>query len=131
MTAPRHQQGSGRCRCSTRPSSRARPRAVVAALPVRARPLRPRRCSSAAEAQQERGRRADRRRLGRAGRSTGWPSSTAGPAPGRGRAARPRRPAVAVVIDEAVELAKAYSTDDSGRFVNGVLSTIAAELAAW
>jgi N utilization substance protein B len=32
---------------------------------------------------------------------------------------------VAVAIDEAVELAKRYSTDDSGRFVNGVLSTIA------
>jgi transcription antitermination protein NusB len=32
---------------------------------------------------------------------------------------------VAVVIDEAVELAKQYSTDDSGRFVNGVLSEVA------
>jgi len=32
---------------------------------------------------------------------------------------------VAVVIDEAVELAKRFSTDDSGKFVNGVLSTIA------
>lgn len=32
---------------------------------------------------------------------------------------------VAVVIDEAVELAKAYSTAESGRFVNGVLSTLA------
>lgn len=31
----------------------------------------------------------------------------------------------AVVIDEAVELAKRYSTDDSGRFVNGVLAAIA------
>ena len=29
---------------------------------------------------------------------------------------------VAVVLDEAVELAKQYSTEDSGRFVNGVLS---------
>ena len=28
-------------------------------------------------------------------------------------------------ITEAVELAKQYSTDDSGRFVNGVLSAIA------
>lgn len=35
---------------------------------------------------------------------------------------------VAVVIDEAVELAKRFSTDDSGRFVNGVLSAIAREL---
>lgn len=31
----------------------------------------------------------------------------------------------AVAIDEAVELAKEYSTDDSGRFVNGVLGRIA------
>jgi N utilization substance protein B len=35
---------------------------------------------------------------------------------------------VAVILDEAVELAKQFSTDDSGRFVNGVLSTIASEL---
>ncbi len=32
---------------------------------------------------------------------------------------------VAVAIDEAVELAKEYSTDDSARFVNGVLGRIA------
>jgi len=31
-----------------------------------------------------------------------------------------------VVINEAVELAKRYSTDDSGRFVNGVLAAISA-----
>lgn len=36
----------------------------------------------------------------------------------------------AVVISEAVELAKRYSTDDSGRFVNGMLSAIAAEVRA-
>jgi len=35
---------------------------------------------------------------------------------------------VGVVIDEAVELAKLYSTDDSGRFVNGVLSAVAGEV---
>ena len=40
----------------------------------------------------------------------------------------PEGPPVAVVIDEAVELAKTYSTDDSGRFVNGILSTIAADI---
>jgi N utilization substance protein B len=34
---------------------------------------------------------------------------------------------VAVVINEAVELAKRFSTDDSGRFVNGVLSALARE----
>jgi N utilization substance protein B len=33
----------------------------------------------------------------------------------------------AVVISEAVELAKQYSTEESGRFVNGVLASIAAE----
>jgi transcription antitermination protein NusB len=31
---------------------------------------------------------------------------------------------VAVVLDQAVELAKRFSTDDSGRFVNGVLSAL-------
>jgi N utilization substance protein B len=34
----------------------------------------------------------------------------------------------AVVISEAVELAQQYSTKDSGRFVNGLLSRIAEEL---
>ncbi len=34
----------------------------------------------------------------------------------------------AVVIDEAVELAKQFSTEESGRFVNGMLSRIAAEV---
>jgi len=33
-----------------------------------------------------------------------------------------------VVISEAVELAQAYSTKDSGRFVNGLLSRIGDEL---
>jgi len=37
-------------------------------------------------------------------------------------------PPVPVVIDEAVELAKVYSTEESGAFVNGILSTIAAEV---
>jgi N utilization substance protein B len=32
-----------------------------------------------------------------------------------------------VIISEAVELAKQYSTEESGRFVNGVLSSIAGE----
>jgi N utilization substance protein B len=31
----------------------------------------------------------------------------------------------AVILNEAVELAKTFSTDESGRFVNGILSTIA------
>jgi N utilization substance protein B len=38
---------------------------------------------------------------------------------------RPETP-VGAVISEAVELAKRYSTEDSGRFVNGVLAGIAA-----
>ena len=37
---------------------------------------------------------------------------------------RPEVP-VAVVINEAVDLAKRFSTDESGRYVNGVLSAIA------
>jgi N utilization substance protein B len=37
--------------------------------------------------------------------------------------ARPDVP-LAVVLDEAVELAKRFSTDDSGRYVNGVLSAV-------
>lgn len=40
---------------------------------------------------------------------------------------RPNVP-TAVVLDEAVELAKRFSTDDSGRFVNGVLAAIAREV---
>ncbi len=37
---------------------------------------------------------------------------------------RPETP-TAVVLNEAVELANLYSTESSGRFVNGVLATIA------
>ncbi len=37
---------------------------------------------------------------------------------------RPQTPPP-VVINEAVELAKKFSTEDSGRFVNGVLSAVA------
>lgn len=40
---------------------------------------------------------------------------------------RPEVP-TAVILDEAVELAKVYSTDDSGRFVNGVLSAVARQV---
>ena len=36
----------------------------------------------------------------------------------------------AVVLDEAVELAKGYSTADSGRFVNGVLAAVARAVRA-
>jgi len=40
----------------------------------------------------------------------------------------PDGPPVPVVMDEAVELAKTYSTEESGRFVNGVLRTVASSL---
>jgi N utilization substance protein B len=40
---------------------------------------------------------------------------------------RPHVP-TAVVLNEAVELAKRFSTDDSGRFVNGVLAAVAADV---
>ena len=40
------------------------------------------------------------------------------------RSATPAR----VVIDEAIEIAKAYGSDESGRFVNGVLDRIARTL---
>lgn len=42
-------------------------------------------------------------------------------------AERPDVP-VGVVINEAVELAKRFSTDNSGKFVNGVLSSLAKDL---
>jgi len=35
---------------------------------------------------------------------------------------------VGAIVSEAVELAKRFSTEDSGRFVNGVLSAISAEV---
>jgi N utilization substance protein B len=37
---------------------------------------------------------------------------------------------VAVVLNEAIELAKRFSTDDSGRFVNGVLAALVPVLRA-
>lgn len=40
----------------------------------------------------------------------------------------PDAPPTAVILDEAVELAKTYSTDASPSFVNGVLSSIADEI---
>jgi transcription antitermination protein NusB len=40
----------------------------------------------------------------------------------------PDGPPTAVVIDEAVELVKEYSTDESGAFVNGILATIAGDI---
>ncbi len=42
-------------------------------------------------------------------------------------AERPEVP-TAVVLDEAITLVKQFSTDDSGRFVNGVLAALVADL---
>jgi len=42
----------------------------------------------------------------------------------------PDAPPTPVVINEAVELAKKYSTEDSGKFVNGVLGAYVRELAS-
>ena len=62
--------------------------------------------------------------------SEGWtiermPAARPGhPADRRLRAALVRGRAPAVVIDEAVELAKTLSTDESPRFVNGVLARV-------
>jgi N utilization substance protein B len=41
--------------------------------------------------------------------------------------AHQRETPTAVILNEAVELAKRFSTDDSGRFVNGVLAALVAE----
>lgn len=38
-------------------------------------------------------------------------------------------PPLAVILDEAVELAKVYSTEGSGSFVNGVLVSVARRLS--
>ena len=35
----------------------------------------------------------------------------------------------AVIMDEAIDIAKEYGTDESGKFVNGVLNAIAKEIA--
>lgn len=35
---------------------------------------------------------------------------------------------VGAIVSEAVELAKRFSTEDSGRFVNGILAAVAAEV---
>ncbi len=42
---------------------------------------------------------------------------------------RPQTP-TAVVLNEAVELANLYSTESSGRFVNGILATVARRVRA-
>lgn len=46
-----------------------------------------------------------------------------------GELLEPDAPPVAVVLDEAVELARTYSTEDSPAFVNGVLASCVRDLA--
>ncbi len=43
--------------------------------------------------------------------------------------AKAREIPVPVVIDEAIELAKALSTDDSPKYIHGILSAIAGEIS--
>ena len=38
-----------------------------------------------------------------------------------------RETPLSVIIDEAIEIAKTYSTEDSGKFVNGILDKVKAE----
>jgi len=44
------------------------------------------------------------------------------------RNAAPRRHSAAVSINEAVDIAKKFSTEDSGKFVNGILDKIRGEI---
>lgn len=104
-----------------------RPAAVVAALPVPPDPMAAR-LVAATEAESSR---ADR--LIEAA-SVGWPLERLAVVDrlvlrlAVAELLDPAGPPVAVVLDEAVELAKTYSTEDSGRFVNGVLSTVARQV---
>ena len=119
-----------RCRCSSRSRHRASTRrrghrALLAQLRGRSRGARLRRRG---RARRRRARCAeldaqDQRRRRRTGASSGWRASTAtccASAPGSSCTAHdvPR----AVILDEAVELAKAFGTDESSAFVNGVLN---------
>ena len=72
-------------------------------------------------------RRADQRRTPSAGRWTGCPPSTApDPAARRYELLWSDDVPDAVAINEAVDLARTLSTDDSPAFVNGLLGRIAA-----
>jgi N utilization substance protein B len=101
------------------------PAQVLAELPVPPDPFVRRLVERAAEARQE----ADRRI---AEASVGWPLERMAVVDrlvlrlAVAELLDPEGPPPAVVIDEAVELAKEYSTDESGRFVNGILSTVSA-----
>ena len=47
---------------------------------------------------------------------------------GAGKLGAPAETPRAVIIDEAVELAKRYGAEDSGAFVNGILERIANDI---
>ncbi|HXZ62701.1 MAG TPA: transcription antitermination factor NusB [Acidimicrobiales bacterium] len=103
------------------------PRRVLAELPVPADPFVRRLVERVADSRQE----ADRRI---AGASVGWPLERMAVVDrivlrlAVAELLDPEGPPAAVVIDEAVELAKEYSTDESGGFVNGILSTVSASI---
>lgn len=103
------------------------PGAVLADLPVAPDPYVRRMVERAAE-----GRRDAERRIADA--SVGWPLERMAVVDrlvlrlAVAELLDPEGPPAAVVIDEAVELAKEYSTEESGRFVNGILSTVSAEI---
>ncbi len=105
------------------------PRQVVAGLPVAPDAYVQRLVEQAAATREE----ADRRI---AAASVGWPLERMAVVDrivmrlAVGELLDPGGPPTAVVIDEAVELAKAYSTDESGRFVNGILSTVSADISS-
>ena len=100
---------------------------VLADLPVTPDPYVRRMVERAAESRQD----ADRRI---AGASVGWPLERMAVVDrlvlrlAVAELLDPEGPPAAVVIDEAVELAKEYSTEESGRFVNGILATVSAEI---
>lgn len=103
------------------------PRDVVDALPVPPDPYVQTLIGHAVETREE----ADRRI---AAASVGWPLDRMAVVDrivlrlAIAEALDPEGPPTAVVIDEAVQLAKEYSTDESGRFVNGILSTVLGDI---
>ncbi|HXY27705.1 MAG TPA: transcription antitermination factor NusB [Acidimicrobiales bacterium] len=103
------------------------PRDVLAGLPVPPDPYVRRLVERVAESRAE----VDRRI---AGASVGWPLERMAVVDrivlrlAVAELLDPAGPPAAVVIDEAVELAKEYSTDESGGFVNGILATVSAEI---
>jgi N utilization substance protein B len=103
------------------------PLQVADALPVRPDPYVVTLLANAVDTREE-----AERRIGAA--SVGWPLDRMAVIDrlvlrlAVGELLDPEGPPVPVVIDEAVELVKVYSTEESGAFVNGILSTIAAEV---